>query len=638
MLEEILFEPEEHEHAVEASQVAPGKELVLQELLERFTEADSYRKQFEEIATRCYKLYRVYKREAKNGRSNLHIPRTYEQIDTLRSRYVKSFTSQRPYAEFIPKAKGSPQEMILAEQKAKIAALLVDEQLESNNFKMKLYDFVTSMLVFPAAIMGVGWRYEENMVRRKHKQVIPLLDPFGFPLLDSFTGEPLTQEVIQIIEQPEVVYDDNELVNIDFFDFWVDPRGHDIDSCRFVFHREWLTREAIEQRVKVISEANGGTIYPVDWNSIGTAEGLEEGRWERQTEVGLSPITSDVIKEGKLRLYEVLHYWEDERYAMLINRKEVIYDGPNIYWRHSKKPFAVAVYEPLPNEFYGMSAVELIADLQEEVNTHRNQRVDNLSLILNRMWKVRRDADIDESELVSRPHGIIHVDSPDDVTEFAMNDVTSSSYMEEQVIKQDMENTLGVPAVVRGVDSARRETATEVVTKTSNAGVRFDVKIMLFESMFFKRVVKLMDLNNQQFIDTERAIRIVGPDGFEEWRMVTPEEIVGEFDYRPAGPAIDPAANKEVRRQQLMAAYQLFAGIPNPRIDIDRLAVEIIKSFDLPNGESFIKSEQQLAQEMMQQQMLMQQMQLAQAPPMQLPQQPEQSSNPVSSFGSLMGG
>src|SRR5690606_3707901 len=126
-------------------------------------------------------------------------------------------------------------------------------------------------------------------------------------------------------------------------------------------------------------------------------------------------------------------------------------------------------------------SVEIIQHLQAELNTQRNQRIDNASMILNRMWKVRRGADIDESELVSKPHGIIYVDQPDDVTEISFSDVPSSAYIEGNIIERDMENALSVPSVVRGVDPTRQETATEIVTKTSNAGVRFDVKIMLFE-------------------------------------------------------------------------------------------------------------------------------------------------------------
>jgi hypothetical protein len=619
---EALFTEETPEEQVNEHELTKGE--VLSELLDRFTNADAYRRQYDQIATRCYKLYRAYQREAKRGRSNLHIPRVYEQIDTLRSRIVKAFTSQRPYVEFIPKAKGqSLEELQMNEQKAKIASLLVDDQLEANDFKLKLYNFVTSYLIYPAAIMGVGWKYEVKMVKRKNRYTMPLLDPFGRIHVDE-AGQPVMQTVTEIIEQPEVTYDGNELINIDFYDFWVDPKAQSIEDARYVFHREWLTRAEIEEKIAVLQEAHGGNVFNVDWEKIGPSSGLEEGKWERQSEVGISPATDDQGNDQDyLRQYEVLNYWEDERYALLINRSEVIYDGPNHYWRHSEKPFAVSSYEPLPNEFYGMSAVELVADIQEEINTHRNQRIDNISLVMNKMWKVKRGADIDESELVSRPHGIIHVDDMGDIEEFRMTDVTGSSYAEEQMSKTDMENTLGVPAVVRGADSSRRETATEIVTKTSNAGIRFDVKIMLFESTFFKRIARLMDLNNQQFVDEEKAVRITGPAGMEEWRMIDPVEIVGEFDYRPAGPAIDPAANKEMRRQQLMTLYDIALRSQSPYFNIAYLTRELVDSFDLRNADRIVKSEEEIMQEMMQQQMAQQQMMQQQALQEQMTQEPQ---------------
>ena len=172
-----------------------------------------------------------------------------------------------------------------------------------------------------------------------------------------------------------------------------------------------------------------------------------------------------------------------------MNRIAPAYDGENPYWRHGKKPFVTTCYEPLPGEIYGMSAVQVIEHLQHELNTQRNQRLDNVSLILNRMWKVRRSADIQEQELVSRPHGIIHVDNPDDVTEFVMQNVASSSYQDEMLTKTDMENAIGTPAVVRGANPERKETATEIITKNSNASIRFDVKITLFEATGLSRLV-----------------------------------------------------------------------------------------------------------------------------------------------------
>jgi len=277
----------------------------------------------------------------------------------------------------------------------------------------------------------------------------------------------------------------------------------------------------------------------------------------------------------------VLHYWENERHAILVNRKAVAYDGPNPYWRHGRKPFVVQSFEPLPNQFYGMSAVQIILHLQEEANTIRNQRIDNVSFVLNRMWKVRRSADIAEDEIVSRPGGLIPLDDPErDLIPVDMPDVTASSYNEEMVVKQDMENAIATPPAVRGVGDQRDRTAREIMVLSSNAAVRFENKLKIYEEAI-KRLAYLMDCNNQQFIDTGRLVRMFGEDGTMAWRWVEPDQLVGEYDYRPTGMATDPAASKEIRRQQLTEMMQVARAMQIPFIDYYELTKMWLESFDV---------------------------------------------------------
>src|SRR5690625_7976043 len=111
--------------------------------------------------------------------------------------------------------------------------------------------------------------------------------------------------------------------------------------------------------------------------------------------VGLSPASDEGAcgeeQSGRIgKLYEVLHYWEDQRYALIVNRTELAYEGRSPYWKHGKKPYVVASYSPMPNEFYGMSAVENIEHLQHELNANRNQRIDNIGVMLKRIEPVRR--------------------------------------------------------------------------------------------------------------------------------------------------------------------------------------------------------------------------------------------------------
>jgi len=565
------------------------------ELINRFQYADTNRKQYEERALRWYKLYVGWRKELTGNlknRSNLHIPRTYEEVDTLRSRFMKAMFASRPYIDFMPRPRDANPELLqMLEDKAKLAGSLVDDQL--NNLIPEFYDFITCFLIYPVATAAVGWRYEKRKVKMRKPRQTTLFER----LTGIITGKQVSDMTIEEAEEELVEYDDNDFTAIDFFDFWWDPRGRNLDNSRFCFHREWLTVEELKGKLELLRKAGGGTIYePDSWDSLaGAAGNLQEGREDRLAQIGLGTDGSQGYwkdtKKGYLN--EVLNYWEDGRYALLINRSHTVYDGQSPYSRHGKKPFISCSFEPLPGEFAGMSAVQIIEHLQAELNTSRNQRIDNVSMVLNRMWKARKGADIDENELVSRPHGVIWLDSMEDVQELAFSDVVSSAFKDEDILKSDMENALGVPAVVRGADPMSKQTATEVVTKNTSAGFRFDVKVMLYEALDLKRMAYLMDCNNQQFISDARVVRIYGPLGME-WKRVDPMEILGEHDYSPAGSSVDPMANKEIRREQLNSVMEIAMRLNNPYINLQELTKLWLQSYDIRSVDKLLLSPEEM--------------------------------------------
>jgi len=560
------------------------------ELISRFNYAEGWRRQYDERAIENYKLYTGYRESLPpelKGRSNLHIPKTYELVDSLRARYLRALFSATPVIEYIPNPLLYFQEglspadyiqlLLRAEDSAKYSTYLVDQQLRNTDVYRKFYDWITSFLVFPAGILAVGWKYEQKIIRRWGNRYDPV-----FGLL-----------VKAVVEQPAVTYDDNDLQYVDYFDFWPDPRGTNLDNCRFVFHREWCTEQELREKLEVLARAGSGEIYePEDWDALVAAGShLQGGASERMAEVGLAAETGQGhwrdIRRGYL--IELLHYWEDERHAIIANRTETVFDGLNPYW-HGKKPFVETSFDPKPGEFYGFSAVELIEHLQHELNTNRNQRIDNVSFVLNRMWKVRRSADVDESELISRPHGVVYVDSPDDIENVETPDVTASSYREEEIVKQDMDNVLGAPAVVRGVDPERRQTATEIVTKGGAADMKFQTRVMLYESVI-ERLAILLDMNNQQFVDRPRIFRIE-----DEWKIVTPEELRGHHLYRPASHSLDVTANREIRRQQVLELMKVVQG--NPNIDQWELLKLVLDAYGIRGTEKLLMPKEQVQQAM----------------------------------------
>jgi len=601
-----------------------GQRKITQDRLELFKYAEDYRQQWDDRAIEWYKLYRGWKAELPEGeaRANLHVPKTYEAIDTIRARLVKAFFGARPYVDFIPMPiHGTRDHLEKAEQRAEVASALVDEQLSKNNIVSKYYDYTTSYLVFPAGIMSVGWRYEKKYMRQ----------PIPVPHIVQTPQGPMVHIENQQQESLNTVWDDNEINNVDFFDFWIDPRGTNLDTARFVFHREWVTEEQLIQRLHWLNQLPEGEMFEFDLKKLRQAGAkLRQGFWERQSKIGIQPEERDIMgqrseeEDTRKTLYELLHYWEDDRRSILVNRNEVVWDGPSPYWRHQKKPFVMESFDPVPNELYGFSAVSIIEDLQEELNTQHNQRIDNVSFILNKMWKIRAGSDIDESQLVSRAGGVIWVNNMDDIEELRTSDVASSAYSESGQTERQLENSLAVPPVIRGVEGGKTETATEASLKSSNASIRYDVRILLFENQGMKRLAHLMDMNNQQFINHSRVIRC-GPEESMSWRQITPGDLIGEFDYRPSGTSVDPAANKEIRRQQLSQMMGFLIETANPYVDLYELTKSWLEAFDMRNVQKFL-----IPREVVEQQQQMQAMaeQALMGPPEQghgpQPESPEQ--------------
>jgi hypothetical protein len=58
-----------------------------------------------------------------------------------------------------------------------------------------------------------------------------------------------------------------------------------------------------------------------------------------------------------------------------------------------------------------MGLIEPVISLQNELNTVRRQRLDNVNLMINRMWKVLSTADVDMDKLTAQPGGIVLTDN-----------------------------------------------------------------------------------------------------------------------------------------------------------------------------------------------------------------------------------
>ena len=359
-------------------------------------------------------LYRQVPSAPKKFRANLIIPLIYPIISTILPRMVSN----------LPKFRYEPREE--SDSKAiDQMSKLVDYQLDRMNFFKKLKMWVKDTLIFGTGLVKIYWkRYDEEE------------------------------------------YNDPDLELVDILDFFPDPKSVDIDSGDFSIHRTIIGLAGL----KKLKKPDGNDLYKnlnqlvdtpsneVQSRSVGgTIKSGTVGDIDNQQNLG-TPFRGSPSKQ-----VELLEFWginpneDDKEWVVTVaNRNTIIRSEENPF--KGRRPFIKMHIDPVNHEFMGIGAIEPIKHLQYELNDTRNQRIDNINLILNKMFIILRGGNVDKQDLISRPGGIMEEDVPGAIRILDTPDVTSSAYQEEAIIKQDAQNTVGVTDIIQGQLRSASET------------------------------------------------------------------------------------------------------------------------------------------------------------------------------------
>lgn len=368
-------------------------------------------------------------------------------------------------------------------------------------------------------------------------------------------------------------------------DLYIDPDAYDIDHARWIIHRKFVSKAYLESKKSVYKNID----------KLGELD--DEDVYESKNEDDKNIFETD--HPTGIELWE---YWEDERVVTIADRRWILRDTPNPFF-HKRKPFVRVVYSPDEFKFYGIGVIEPNEALQLELNTKINQRIDNVNLVLNVMFQMERGAVDDLRQLQSRPGGFIVVNEMGKLAPIEIPDVTQSAYQEIMRLKASIQETSGVTEYIRGTPGTKRETATEVETKTTQGNTRFDFHFKLMAEMGIKKIAEFTIQLLQQFMTETRCIRIVGERGYN-FVTVSPDDIAGNFDLQVA---IDPIQiNKREKKEAIIELKQVLA--QDPTVNQMALTRKVIEAYEF-NPDEFIQ--QQPPPEMM-----------GQMPP-QMPPQPQ---------------
>lgn len=290
-----------------------------------------------------------------------------------------------------------------------------------------------------------------------------------------------------------------------------------------------------------------------------------------------------------------------------------------VYW-HDMRPIALGstIIETHTNMPAG--PVEITAPLQKETNEVSNSRRDNVKLVLNKRYIVKRGAEVDLRSLVRNAAGSITMatNPQEDVNALEFNDVTGSSYEEQDRLNLDYDELAGAFSQ-SSVGSNRKlgETVGGMAMLRQDAGGMKQYLISVFSETWVEPVLRQLDALEQAYESDLDLLTMISDERniLEKYQipMITPGLLKqpAKVVINVVNSATDPILKLE---QFLLAIerYTAIVGTAPPDMDLSEIRKEIFGKLGYKDGQRFFMEEDSQQGAMIQQ--LQQQLQqMAQA-------------------------
>jgi hypothetical protein len=319
-----------------------------------------------------------------------------------------------------------------------VAAAAFQNELLNYRLTQTVPWFLTMMgAIQEAQVMGVVcsyqyWDYQD--------------DPDGKPMFDAATGEVIQPK--PLCDKPCVELVPMENIRFDPGADWLDV----VKSSPYLIRMVPMYVVDVKSRMDSVDEKTGapkwkklddGEIRQAQ-REIDTLRSQRENRREDPKVENHAPLGDFEIvwcHENFVRLdgKEVV-YWTMGTHALLTEPKPL----KSVYFT-GERPFVIGTTVIEAHRAVPDSLVQLGAPLQREANDISNSRLDNVKLVLNKRWLVKRSTQVDVKSLQANAAGAVTmVDNPEtDVKEINWPDVTASAYQEQDRINADYDELLG---------------------------------------------------------------------------------------------------------------------------------------------------------------------------------------------------
>ena len=392
--------------------------------------------------------------------------------------------------------------------------------------------------------------------------------------------------------------------NLDIFDFYPEPHKKYIDQMDGIYEvfdqpvdelyqmqRMGFEYYNIDKLIHTSKMAKGEDVQIRKSSETGKMENYEPARpkaliyqyWgkipiQESMEVGTGYSTS-IFKEALVEI--------GNRQFIIKNRKDPQGVPQNPY----ATPMDVDGFRPyvdtknyiMPGEFWAKGDVEPVKDLQYEANELECSIMDNLKLIINRMWMASTTAGIDYGDLVSSPGNIIRAADITQLQPVKHIDMPQSAFKQQDNYPMQIDKSSGVFDYSRGGNApGMTDTVGGISSLIEEANMRFSFKIEMVQMTAIRNFAeKLFKLDKIFMKGAEIPVRLQGDKGMN-WMTINPDNIAGLFDIKPIPVAM--LGNKLAQQNALVKLLEIV-GKSAP---VPALIETILDKFDVTNKDEVL--------------------------------------------------
>lgn len=553
--------------------------------------------------------------------ATMFIPETVKNVEVISSAYMKILMGKRNPISFEPRELGD-------ELQAQLNTNILRYEMDRSSFTIEFYKTLKEACIYGSGFMKFypEKRYDNRRLKK------PVKRGFVGTAKEMISGRMASpSDVVGFKEKVETVLVSNRCCaeNVHIRDIFIEPNSKDLSR---ILHRQRITYAELQRM------AQDGY---VDQDSVDEMLRIKEND---SFDLDIAPVKYDIgtndprlVRVDYDKQHTVWEYWgpiprkwtrdglsmaEDtdaqKKKANEIVEGKILVASANYYLDSDVNPLQSMTHPFLQLDYikcgqsYGKGVAEIMEGLQEEDNEIRNLRVDNVNLIMNKVFAYVEKYVRDPNQVVSKPGAGIALkgNDLDDVKKAIMPiewpQMDIASYRETAEIERQIQEATGANRVTVGSSDSKSDTnqtlgGMELLRQA--AYDRFSVGAFIMGDFLKKAAVKIME-TSYQISDPERLHNILGDIPIEvlpgvhvatwmAYKPVPPHEMVELYNLVPSD--VFSMENKAQKVQQLSSFGQLLSStLPgyDPRPIIKRIgyynefsAAEMAELLaDLPEG------------------------------------------------------